>query len=99
MFKKNKNINILLIVILIITMNLIFILNGCNGANAVIEENQNITIDDGENSLKNIYQSFVESERPSILVFSYDADCCASTRAFFDNYNGMVKKLLDEYKS
>ena len=50
-------------------------------------------------SLRSTYQSFIESGKPSILVFSYDADCCASTKAFYDNYNGMAKKLLEEYKS
>lgn len=49
--------------------------------------------------LKNIYQNFIESGKPSILVFSHFADCCPSTKAFFDDYNGMAIKLLEEYKS
>lgn len=52
-----------------------------------------------DNSLKGIYGRFIESGKPSILVFSYDADCCATTKAFFDNYNGMAKKLMEEYKN
>ena len=55
------------------------------------------TSDEEDNSLKGIYERFLESGKPSILVFSYDADCCASTKAFFDNYNGMAKKIIEEY--
>jgi len=50
-----------------------------------------------DNSLKGIYGRFIESGKPSILVFSYDADCCATTKAFFDNYNGIAKKILEGY--
>ena len=153
MIKKKKIINILLVPILLITMNLLFILNGCGSTNTMDEESQSITsnesdisdtnssktttneniteeteISKNENnvqvndtivekeqtnseeisdepseeepySLRSTYQSFIESGKPSILVFSYDADCCASTKAFFDDYNGMAKKLLEEYKS
>ena len=35
-----------------------------------------------DNSLKGIYGRFIESGKPSILVFSYDADCCATTKHF-----------------
>lgn len=55
------------------------------------------TSDEEDNSLKGIYERFLESGKPSILVFSYDADCCASTKEFFDNYNGMAKKIIEEY--
>jgi len=91
MVKKKKIINILLVALLLITLYFLFIINGCSSSNTSSEEETN--------SLKNIYQRFIESGKPSILVFSYDADCCASTKAFFDNYNGMAKKILEDYKS
>jgi len=153
MTKNRKTINILLIVILLITINLLLIFNGCSNSDSidtVTEENQNIlsnesdvsaessdessaSEDDAEetsvsenengedasnstggkednssnessnsseekdNSLKGIYGRFIESGKPSILVFSYDADCCATTKAFFDNYNGIAKKILEGY--
>ena len=153
MTKNRKTINILLIVILLITINLLLIFNGCSNSDSidtVTEENQNIlsnesdvsaessdessaSEDDAEetsvsenendedasnstggkednnsnentnsseekdNSLKGIYERFIESGKPSILVFSYDADCCATTKEFFDNYNGMAKKILEDY--
>lgn len=153
MIKKKKIINILLVLILLITMNLLFILNGCGSTNTMDEESQSITSNESDisdtnssetttneniteeteisknennvqvndtivekeqtnseessdkpseeepDSLRSTHQSFIESGKPSILVFSYDADCCASTKAFFDDYNGMAKKLLEEYKS
>ena len=144
MSKNKKIINILLAAILLLTLNFLFILNGCttsNSTGAVVEETQSVvlnevdvsanndseatvsedsaeekdtsenennnqandTVDEKEqedpNSLKSIYQRFIESGKPSILVFSYDADCCATTKAFFDNYNGIAKKILEEYNS
>ena len=153
MIKKKKIINILLVVILLITMNFLFILNGCGRTNIIDKESQSIASNESDisdtdssettanekiaeeteisendnndqvteivveneqvnseesrdkysegeiNSLKSMYQSFIESGKPSILVFSYDADCCPSTKAFFDNYNVTTKKLLEEYKS
>lgn len=49
------------------------------------------------NTLEDIYQRLLESGKPSIIVFSYDADCCASTKAFFDKYNDGVMELMDAY--
>ena len=63
------------------------------------EDANDTSPEEDPNSLKNIYQRFIESGKPSILVFSYDADCCATTKAFFDNYNGTAKKILEEYNS
>jgi len=63
------------------------------------EESSSTSSEEDPNSLKNIYQRFIESGKPSILVFSYDADCCASTKAFFDDYNGTAKKILEDYKN
>jgi cobalamin biosynthesis protein CobT len=63
------------------------------------EDANDTSSEEDPNSLKNIYQRFIESGKPSILVFSYDADCCAATKAFFDDYNGTAKKILEEYNS
>jgi len=63
------------------------------------EDANDTSAEEDPNSLKNIYQRFIESGKPSILVFSYDADCCAATKAFFDDYNGAAKKILEEYNS
>ena len=52
-----------------------------------------------DNSLKGIYGRFIKSGKPSMLVFSYDADCCPGTKAFFEEYNAAAKKLMEEYKS
>ena len=63
------------------------------------EDANDTSSEEDPNSLKSIYQRFIESGKPSILVFSYDADCCATTKAFFDDYNGAAKKILEEYNS
>ncbi|MBE3093194.1 MAG: hypothetical protein IMZ60_00050 [Actinobacteria bacterium] len=94
MSKNKKIINILLAAILLITLNFLFILNGCSNSNST-----DTVVEEETNSLKNIYQRFIGSGKPSILVFSYDADCCATTKAFFDDYNGTAKKILEDYKN
>ena len=34
------------------------------------------------------YEDIIENnKKPTMLVFSYDADCCPSTKKFFDDYN------------
>ena len=141
MSKNKKIINILLAAILLLTLNFLFILNGCSNSNSTdtmvgqsqsdisgegdvsdtntsetsvsedsaeetsVSENENdedandTSPEEDPNSLKSIYQRFIESGKPSILVFSYDADCCATTKAFFDNYNGAAKKILEQYNS
>jgi len=63
------------------------------------EDANDTSSEEDPNSLKSIYQRFIESGKPSILVFSYDADCCATTKAFFDDYNGAAKKILEQYNS
>lgn len=57
------------------------------------------TSEEQDNSLRCIYDRFVESGKPSMLVFSYDADCCPGTKAFFESYNTSAKKLMEEYKA
>ena len=49
------------------------------------------------NSLKKIYEHFIKSGKPSILIFSYDADCCPGTEAFFEEYNAKAMNLLESY--
>jgi hypothetical protein len=43
-------------------------------------------------NLKNQYNYIMTCSKPSIIIFSYDADCCENTKSFFDE----VKKILDE---
>lgn len=34
-----------------------------------------------------------------MIVFSYDADCCETTKAFFREYNSKAKAFLERQKS
>jgi len=55
----------------------------------------------GNESLKDLeseYEKILNSGRPSIIVFSYDGDCCASTKKFFDEYNKKAMDLMEDYK-
>ena len=44
------------------------------------------------------YQSFKQSGKPSVIVFSYDADCCETTKRFFNEYNTKARALLEKYR-
>jgi thioredoxin-related protein len=50
-------------------------------------------------SLEEQYKSITSSSKPSIIVFSYDADCCETTKKFFNAYNTKAKQLMKEYEN
>lgn len=39
------------------------------------------------------------SGRPVLFVFTYNGDCCESTKEFFQAYNGMVATMAEEFGS
>ncbi|MDZ7837086.1 MAG: hypothetical protein U5N58_03560 [Actinomycetota bacterium] len=49
-------------------------------------------------SLKQYYDQMLNSGKPSIIVFSYDAECCESTRIFFENYNRQAYDIMERYQ-
>jgi hypothetical protein len=49
--------------------------------------------------LKDQYKRVINSSKPSIIVFSYDADCCETTKKFFNEYNAKAKRLTKDYES
>jgi hypothetical protein len=48
--------------------------------------------------LKTAYEKIKSSKKPSIIIFSYDADCCPSTKQFFDEYNKRARQLMKDYE-
>lgn len=48
--------------------------------------------------LKTQYNYIKSSSKPSIIIFSYDADCCENTKRFFNEYNSMAKQLMKDYE-
>ena len=50
-------------------------------------------------NLASTYASFRQSGKPSVIVFSYDADCCETTKAFFREYNSKATAFLEKQKS
>ena len=48
--------------------------------------------------LKVQYEKFKESDKPSMIIFSYNADCCPNTKKFFDEYNSKVDGLISAYE-
>lgn len=82
---KKKSILILVILIVIGLLSIKFIAK----TKYVRYENLNI---------KATYEKMKKSGRPSIIIFSYDADCCENTRKFFNEYNEKAKKLMSDYE-
>ena len=52
---------------------------------------KNTALDSYEESISN-------GRKPTMIVFSYDADCCPATKEFFDDYNKRIKMIAQEYK-
>lgn len=48
--------------------------------------------------LKTAYEKIKSSKKPSIIIFSYDADCCPGTKQFFDEYNNKARQLMKDYE-
>jgi len=65
------------------------------------ESSENSSSTSGYESLEDLkskYEKILKSGKPSIIVFSYNADCCASTKMFFDDYNKKALDLMEDYK-
>lgn len=41
----------------------------------------------------------INEEKPAVLVFTYEADCCPSTREYFDRHKQTVQELESKYKN
>jgi len=54
----------------------------------------------GEENLKlqTAYEKIKNSKMPSIIIFSHDADCCPSTKQFFNEYNKKARQLMKDYE-
>jgi hypothetical protein len=50
-------------------------------------------------TLEGRYDKVIKSSKPSIIVFSYDADCCESTKKFFDEYNTKARIIMKAYEN
>jgi hypothetical protein len=53
---------------------------------------------EGSFSIEQEYEKIKKINKPSIIIFTYEGDCCESTKKFFDNYNSMANKLISKYK-
>lgn len=49
--------------------------------------------------LKTQYEQIKKCGKPSIVIFSYDGDCCENTKRFFDEYNNKAKMLISDYEN
>jgi hypothetical protein len=83
--------NIIVLSIVFIAIISIFVIKGFTNKST---NNQ----DDFGNSIEK-YNKVSTSKEPSIIVFSYDAECCPTTEAFFYEYNIKVSTLIEDYGS
>lgn len=81
--------NIIIISIVFISLITIFIIK-------IFIQNENKPI--SSTDLKTQYNYIETSFKPSIIIFSFDADCCENTKKFFDEYNSMARKLMKNYE-
>jgi hypothetical protein len=83
---KKRNI----IIISIVFISLIFIFTA-----KIFIQNRNEPI--SFTGLKTQYNYIKTCSKPSIIIFSFDADCCENTKKFFDEYNIMARQLISDY--
>ncbi|MBM7855858.1 thiol-disulfide isomerase/thioredoxin [Desulfohalotomaculum tongense] len=50
-------------------------------------------------TLDSLLTGVLNGKKPAVLVFTYDADCCPSTREFFDQHKQAVQTLERKYKN
>jgi hypothetical protein len=62
------------------------------------ERSNKVQIDSATLSLEEQYEKIIKSSKPSIIIFSYEGDCCESTKKFFDEYNSKARKIVKEYE-
>ncbi|TYQ13077.1 UNVERIFIED_CONTAM: hypothetical protein Cloal_4126 [Acetivibrio alkalicellulosi] len=75
-----------------------YIPNTTASTNANTDTNANAEESTNGDSLHERYERIKSSNKPSIIVFSYEGDCCPGTKQFFDNYNEQIRTLLKEYE-
>jgi len=52
-----------------------------------------------QDNLDNLLAGALSGQKPAVLVFTYDADCCPATREFFDHHKLAVQKLEQKHKN
>ena len=80
----------------IIIISIVFILLITIFTVKIFKQKENKPI--SSTDLKTQYNYIETSSKPSIIIFSYDADCCENTKKFFDEYNSMARKLMKNYE-
>ncbi|MDQ2087796.1 hypothetical protein RBH29_15300 [Herbivorax sp. ANBcel31] len=101
---SKKNLAILLGVFILVAA--VFFAKGItqeDSGEGVSEANQVTTSEDNDitssnDSLKDRYERIKNSDKPSIIVFSYEGECCPGTKQFFDAYNEEVKAIMRDYE-
>lgn len=63
-----------------------------------ISTNVNEIVNDQPLDLQTQYEAIEKTKKPSIIVFSYDGECCESTKQYFDTYNAKVERIFEDYK-
>jgi len=80
----------------IIIISIVFILLITIFTVKIFKQKENKPI--SSTDLKTQYNYIKTSSKPSLIIFSYDADCCESTKKFFDEYNSSAKQLMKDYE-
>ncbi|QAA32783.1 hypothetical protein [Clostridium manihotivorum] len=68
-------------------------------AKVIISRGKDVPKNIKELTLEEQYSRISNSVKPSIIIFSYDADCCENTKKFFNEYNSNAKKLMKDYEN
>jgi len=82
-----------------ILMLIVFAIAGVFIAKEILKKSRIESANKSSFSVEQEYEKLKKTNKSSIIVFTYEGDCCESTKKFFDEYNSKVRELISAYKN
>lgn len=82
----------------LILLAVVIVLGVLLTAKMMLKNDNELVVKNDQSKIKIEYEKLKESDKPSIIFFSYDADCCENTKRFFDGYNDKARNLINSYQ-
>ncbi len=97
---KNKSVIVLVLVVLVVGgIALAQSLNkGRQDGDPAVSSSSTSSPSSAQENLDNLVAGALNGKKPAMLVFTYEADCCPSTREYFNQHKLTVQELESKYK-
>jgi len=96
--------NLLIISIVVVLIGAVILIKELTRTNNNVSASQANTVQTANTNadftkLYEKYTNLKKSGKPFLVVFSYEGQCCESTRLLLEKYNKQVKGIIEEYKN